>query len=311
MKPPRGGAATRGDAQPRCATENAPPSACLCSEAEPSRYVSLGKFPDRSGKVGEVEVLRCTHCGHGVSRPPIPDVGFLYENRESQDYQPDSKGLARAIKEIAFRSFAKKLARQIGVPDGRILDYGCGSGQFTRLLGDVARGSEVIGADMHADGPPELGERAYRSFSELSGLEGSFDVVVAMHVLEHDDDVIGLLAKIAGYARPGGRIVIEVPNIDCVWTDWFKSYWDAWYLPYHRHHFTRGSLVNLVRRSGLAIESVRGVTVPTMGRSFANIFGRKNTLFWLLLGMLAHPLQLAAEVLTRRRTAIRVIAAKR
>lgn len=283
---------------------------CFGDNTEACEFVSLGKFFDRSGKVGQVEVLRCTRCGHGVSTPPLPDVGFLYEDRESQDYQPDAKGISRAIKDVAFRSQARKILRQVGGIKGRVLDFGCGSGQFTRILGDVAHGSEIVGADMHPDCPCELTGRSYLSFSELSARRGSFDVVMAMHVLEHDDDAAGLLATIVGYARPGGTIVIEVPNIDCAWSKWFGRYWDAWYLPYHRQHFTRGSLIRLMQRAGLEIESVHGVAVPTMGRTFANIFGESNNLFWLLLGIISHPIQLVGEALTRRPSAIRVIATK-
>ena len=283
---------------------------CLCNDSEPLEFVSLGKFVDQSGKVEDVEVLRCTNCGHGISMPPLPDVGFLYENRESQDYQPDATGLSRAIKEVAFRSQAKKLLRQIGAANGRILDYGCGSGQFTRVLAHIAQGVEVVGADMHPDRPRELGDVAYFAPSELSRHKGSFDAVIALHVLEHDDDAGGLLATIAGYCRPGGKLVIEVPNIDCVWNRLFGKYWDAWYLPYHRQHFTKVSLLKLMRRHGLRVESTHDVTVPTMGRTFANIFGARNNLIWLLLGMAAHPVQRLGEALTRNSTAIRVIATR-
>ena len=131
-----------------------------------------------------------------------------------------------------------------------------------------------------------------------------------MHVLEHDDDAAGLLATIAGYACQGGTVIIEVPNVDCVWSKWFGKFWDAWYLPYHRQHFTRGSLIKLMQRTGLEIQSVHGVSVPTMGRTFANMFGRPNNLFWLLLGIIGHPIQLMGEALTRRPSAIRVIATK-
>lgn len=285
--------------------------ACLGDDSGTCQYVSLGKFLDRSGKFGHSEVVRCMRCGHGVSMPPLPDVAFLYQNRESQDFQPDAKGLSHAIKDIAFRSQARKLLRQLGGADGRILDFGCGSGQFTRVLGEMVGGaSEVIGADMHAEPPVELGERSYLDPSELNSCRESFDIVMALHVLEHDDDAAGLLTTISGYARQGGKVVIEVPNIDCVWATAFGKFWDAWYLPYHRHHFTRGSLVRLMQRNGLKVESVHGVTVPTMGRSFANIFGGTNNLFWLLLGILAHPLQVLGEVLARNPTAIRVIATK-
>jgi SAM-dependent methyltransferase len=283
---------------------------CLVDDSKTCELVSLGEFIDRSGKVGRVEVVRCSKCGHGVSLPPLPDVAFLYENRESQDYQPDAKGLSHAIKDIAFRFQARRLLRHIGSGKGRILDFGCGSGQFTRVLGEVARNAEVIGADMHPNPPAELVRGQYVGPSKLSTLQGCCDSVLAMHVLEHDDDAAGLLATITGYARPGGKVVIEVPNVDCLWNDWFGRYWDAWYLPYHRQHFTRGSLVKLMQRSGLRINAVHDISVPTMGRSFANIFGRTNNLFWLLLGVATYPVQLFGEAVTGRPTAIRVVATK-
>lgn len=273
-------------------------------------FVSAGELNDKSGKVGSVEVVLCSHCGHGISLPPLTDIAFLYENRASQDYQPDTKGLARSIKQVAFRLQAKALLKQLGITPRSILDFGCGSGQFTRVLGDVARGTEVVGADFHPQCPPELQGRPYLSSSKLSESAGSYDVVLAMHVLEHDDDVVGLLDQIVSNARLGGKVVIEVPNVDCVWRKPFGRHWDAWYLPYHRHHFTRQSLLALLQRSTLRVDNIYDVTVPTMGRSFANIAGQKNGLAWLLLGVLAHPLQWMGEVLTRRPTALRVLTTK-
>jgi hypothetical protein len=87
--------------------------------------------------------------------------------------------------------------------------------------------------------------------------------------------------------------------------------WDAWYVPYHRNHFSRRSLVSLLDSSGLDVLFVHGVTVPTMGRTMANMFGRRNNLFWLLIGIALHPLQLIGETLSGQPTALRVIARKR
>ena len=283
---------------------------CFADDSKACEFVSLGEFLDASGKVGRVEVIRCTRCGHGVSMPPLPDVAFLYDDRDSQDFQPNATGVARTIKNIAFRLQAKRLWHQIGGCHGRVLDFGCGSGQFTRILGEVASPAQVIGADMHATPPGELTTDAYLSPRDLRDKSGAFDVVLAMHVLEHDGDAARLLTTMTGYVRPGGKVVIEVPNIDCVWARWFGKYWDPWYLPYHRQHFNRGSLLKMMQRSGLEIESVHRETVPSMGRTFANIAGTSKNVFWLLLGILAHPIQLAGEALTGRPSAIRVIATK-
>jgi len=263
---------------------------------------------DRSGLVGKVAVARCRHCGVGVSCPALADVAFLYSDRSSQDFQQTDGRLARLIKSVAFRRQARALMRQIGGARGRIIDFGCGSGLFTRCLADTQPGTQVIGADFHEQPPRDLGEVAYRPFRRLDELAGSADLVLAFHVLEHDDDSKAMLQRIARLAKPGGRIVLEVPNIDCVWARIFGRYWDAWYLPYHRVHFSRASLRGVVESLGLKVEIEARATVPTMGRTTANLLGRTNSLLFIMIGAALHPLQWLGERLTRHPSALRIVA---
>jgi SAM-dependent methyltransferase len=287
-----------------------PPSQCAAEVDSACDLISLGRFTDRSGKIGVVGVMQCRRCHHAVSVPAITDVRFLYENRQSQDFQPDSKGLAHLIKDIAFKSQARKLLRQIEVFPTKLLDFGCGSGQFTRVVGELLSPTNVTGSDFFSDPPAELVGRPYVPISGLSALEESFDVVTAMHVLEHDDNVTNLLARISKLVIPGGRLVVEVPNVDCLWAKLFGRHWDAWYLPYHRTHFSRNSIIRLLESCGLEVISVHGATVPTMGRTIANMFRSRNNIFWLLCGIILHPVQWLGEKMTARPTSIRVIARK-
>ena len=192
---------------------------------------SMGTFRDLSGKVGRVEVLRCETCGLGISYPLLEDVRFLYEGRLSQDFQQTPSRVAHFIKRIAFRRQARDLLQDADFAPRRVLDFGCGSGLFTRVLGDLLPGTEVVGTDFESDPPPDLLDRPYRPMAALAEARGEFDLVIALHVLEHDDDALGLLARIATSLGPGGVLVLEVPNIDCVWTDVLGKAWDAWYLP--------------------------------------------------------------------------------
>lgn len=273
-------------------------------------FNSLGAYEDLSGKVGHIEVLQCRDCGIGITMPPIPDVSFLYEGRESQDFQQNSSGVAHAIKRIAFRRQAQTLLRQIGFRPSRTLDFGCGSGLFTRCLGDCLAGELVTGSDFDAAPPPDLAGRSYLSAANLDAHKGSFDVVLAMHVLEHADDAAALLHLIASMARPGGTIVIEVPNVQCVWTLIFKKAWDAWYVPFHRSHFSRLALRNLVETEGFTVLAEIDSCVPTIGRSLSNLFGGDKGLAWLLVGIAAHPIQWVVEKMSRRPSALRIIIRK-
>lgn len=274
-------------------------------------FVSLGPFADRSGKVGEVEVLQCCHCKLAVTLPPLPDVAFLYDGRESQDFQPNTTGLAHAIKDMAFKRQARALLAQVPDTPSRVLDFGCGSGQFTRCLGELLPGAEVVGSDFHSEPPVALAGRPYRAIGDLGELADSFDLVTAFHVLEHDDDAAGLLARIVAMARPGGTVVLEVPNVECVWGRVLGPAWDAWYVPFHRTHFSRASLERLVAAGGLETLAVHQAVVPSMGRSLANMAGMGNSLPFLLAGIALHPVQLAGEKLTGQPSAWRVIARRK
>lgn len=281
---------------------------CAARPGHPCDFSSIGRFRDGSGKVGEIEVLRCRLCGHGVTMPPLKHVAFLYAGRESQDYQPDARGLSGAIKDVAFRKQARSLLSDLPAIPSSVLDFGCGSGQFTRILSELLTGVPVMGTDFHDAPPAGLGAVPYKSMDELRGDQSTYDLVIAMHVLEHDDDPDGLLSRMMEFMRPGGTIVIEVPHVDCIWNRLLGKRWDAWYVPYHRTHFTRASLRHRLASKGLKILAMRNITVPTMGRTAANFFGRKNNLFWLLVGIALHPVQWLGEKLSGEPTAIRVIA---
>lgn len=283
-------------------------SDCAAHPGQACHFASIGEFPDVSGKVGKVEVLRCKECGHGVTIPQLSDVAFLYAGRESQDYQPEAKGLAAAIKNLAFRVQASKLLRQLPNAPRSVLDFGCGSGQFTRVLGELLPCARVVGSDFHETPPAGLEGRPYKPMDELGSEAGLFDLVMAMHVLEHDDDTEALLKRILAMVRPSGTVVIEVPHVDCVWNSLLGKKWDAWYVPYHRTHFTRASLRHRLEANGLEVLAMHDITVPTMGRTAANIFGKKNNLLWLLCGIALHPIQWLGEKVSGRPSAIRVIA---
>lgn len=97
----------------------------------------------------------------------------------------------------------------------RIADLGCGGGLLSEPL--AALGAEVVGID---PAPENVG--AARRHAELMGLKidyrpltveamarsgETFDVVLAMEVLEHVADVKGFLTAAATLVRPGGLFV--------------------------------------------------------------------------------------------------------
>ena len=103
------------------------------------------------------------------------------------------------------------------VPLGsRVLDFGCGSGGLTA---EIAREYDVVGVDFSA---PALEVARRRGLSvhlmqSSDALPTGFDAVCAFDVIEHIDDDVGELRRLAAAVRPGGVVMGTVPAYRMLW----------------------------------------------------------------------------------------------
>lgn len=99
---------------------------------------------------------------------------------------------------------------------GRILEAGCGLGQYVILLRE--RGRDVVGADWSVDALARCRAAApgtpvaVMDLARLAMPSGAFDAYVSLGVVEHDPaGPAAILAEAARVLRPGGRILVSVP----------------------------------------------------------------------------------------------------
>jgi methionine biosynthesis protein MetW len=99
----------------------------------------------------------------------------------------------------------------------RCLDLGCGAGAFGPLLARKFR--HVAGVDVAIPllrAAVTRSERPVAADADDGALpfrDGSFDAAVCCDVIEHVFDPVLFVARIARVLRPGGTIVVSVPNI--------------------------------------------------------------------------------------------------
>ena len=121
----------------------------------------------------------------------------------------------------------------------RVLDVGCGLGMYTSAFTRYT--SHVFGVEVEADRARDAHGRArgvVRSVGEtLPFADASFDVVFSHEVLEHVTDDRLCAREIVRVTRPGGRIVIFVPN-RLYFFETHGVYWRGVY------HFGNKPLVN-------------------------------------------------------------------
>lgn len=97
-------------------------------------------------------------------------------------------------------------------PATRVLDVGCGSGEFlahTAGLGAVPAGIDPAPGmvDLARARLPDADVRI-GSFGHLPWLDGSFDVVTAFNALQFAGDTLDALAECVRVARPGGHVAV-------------------------------------------------------------------------------------------------------
>lgn len=163
------------------------------------------------------------------------------------------------------------LARTGPVPDVRrfapgpsfsLLDVGCGSGQ---LLSDAQSvGIEVQGLELSEHGAAAARARGVPCVcGELKrGIfpENSFDVVRLAHVLEHVPSPLETVRAIREILRPGGALVVMVPNKASLGAALFGPDWYPIQAPAHLWHFSADSLAALLHRAGFVVESSECLT---------------------------------------------------
>jgi SAM-dependent methyltransferase len=115
----------------------------------------------------------------------------------------------------------------MAAPDTRdVLDVGCSVGSIEMLFHlehpECARGASIEGVDISPEAIararglnlPNCTFQAYDG-TTLPFADGSFDLAIAIEVIEHVADKPGLIAQIFRVLRPGGRVFLTTPNPQC------------------------------------------------------------------------------------------------
>jgi SAM-dependent methyltransferase len=194
-------------------------------------------------------LLRCERCGTAVTTgpPPPPDV---HESGAYGSRRPRLAGLAGPL----LRAFDRRRLALLRTPaPARLLDAGAGRGRFVasaRAAGYEASGIEPSRRGVEA-AAADYGVELRREAIERVALEpGSLDGVTVWHVLEHLDDPAAGLARIAGWLRPGGVVLVGVPNLASVQARLGGERWYHLDVPRHRVHFTPAGVDAVLRGAG-------------------------------------------------------------
>lgn len=155
-------------------------------------------------------IVKCVGCGllYVNPQPTDTELAELYATHDQGDQwrvheQHFNRAVGRDIKR--FRC------------SGSVLDVGCGSGNFLRVMRD--EGFAVMGVERSESGwSYATGTHGLNVFHGAieefirSRRESSFEVITLLNVLEHLKQPRKMLLSLAGISRPGGLLVVVVPD---------------------------------------------------------------------------------------------------
>lgn len=175
-------------------------------------------------------LVRCAACGTARS-DPLPDDATLADYyRRYFDYRWYADHYAAKLRDARLRAaeYAPRL------PGRRVLDFGGGLGYLSAALRELGFDSLTYDPYANTDDPGT-----------------GWDAVIGLHMLEHGNDPGAVLERMKARLRPGGLLLLAVPNFDAAGYRRFGMAW-VWAQPpiVHVFHFTESGLRRLLEKHG-------------------------------------------------------------
>jgi SAM-dependent methyltransferase len=229
----------------------------ICNTPLPPATISS---PDRGNATpGRFEVAICAQCGAGVTLPIVgPDElaafypsGYGPHNQLDQPLVALISRVIRASQGFLARRSAPLTALR-GRGPGRGLDVGAGRGDMAAMLAE--HGWQMSAVE---PSPEAVATMRARGIDALEGVlatvaldPGAYDFALFQHSLEHTLDPVADLRIVHAALRPGGLVLVSVPNFGSWQRRRFRGSWFQLDLPRHRVHFSAPTLERALRTAG-------------------------------------------------------------
>ena len=241
---------------PRVASDDRVDRCRLCGSTEIRPFLTAPDNGHLRRPDVQLSVWTCRACDICFLNPfPPPELGAQYF---AESYAAPAKslyyddGFKERVSQIRVEALMKLLP-----PGRRLLDVGCGKGQFVAIArrnGLDAWGVELDQGAVATARKAGLGTVLHGSLDHPE-LPAAFDVITLWDVIEHLQSPATVLREAFDRLVPGGLIAIRTANIRSVTFAKNPLKWWAFGID-HRFYFSPQSLSALLTRTGFAVRDV-------------------------------------------------------
>lgn len=281
-----------------------------CNLCDSDNYKIILEVKDyRCQTTDEVfNLVMCKNCGL-IYLNPMPAVEDLKNYYPEEYYDVNSCYLLKFVNNffgsLKIRNVLKYKNK------GRLLDIGCGGGDFICRMKN--EGFDIYGIDTSRKAcnitKEKLGvENSQRIFNgELEACnfpDNYFDVITLWHVLEHLYEPKKTLEEIHRILKKDGIVIIEVPNIESLIFKVFKKYFFHLEIPRHLYFYSKKTvkkMLNKTRFEGNKIGYSSSAFLFSSFHSFCNLMNTykiKLPLYQILF-IISLPLLIVLTILSR------------
>jgi SAM-dependent methyltransferase len=167
---------------------------------------------------------------------------------------------------------------QAGKSNQRILDIPAGNGLLSRRL--RAAGHDAVCADING----AAADYVYADLSRpLPFLDGEFDTVLCLEGVEHVMDSTALIRELCRVTKPGGRVIVSMPNIQNAFSRFNFLCTGCFYQfpPWMSRHLKEGEMIDRGHIAPLSYMQLRYI-FQHFGAQFTGLSGDKWKKKWLI-----------------------------
>lgn len=230
-----------------------------------------------------VDFVCCMDCGL-VQQHPVPQDTRPFYPTDYPMHTPRGD-LIRLARQVLIHGVYYRPKQEDA--SATLLDFGCGDGEFLASIKD--RVGRRIGLEdapgQAASVAARLGIETVHCLDPSTVQDESVDILTAHFVLEHLTDLRGTFASWRRVVRPGGRLHIAVPNLDCFEARLFGRRWHGLDPPRHISFPAGSNLTRLAATAGFEVVRHRNAVFPnTWSASLvATMTGRHRNLLFLAM----------------------------
>ncbi|WP_035668956.1 bifunctional 2-polyprenyl-6-hydroxyphenol methylase/3-demethylubiquinol 3-O-methyltransferase UbiG [Flavobacterium sp. 83] len=191
-------------------------------------------------------------------QPSLENLGKYYESVDYISHTDSKRSLFEKayhfVKSIALKN-KLNLINSLQPSKGSILDIGAGTGDFLSVAKE--NGWHAIGVEPSDKAKAIAKQKGVSFVGETSELEShSFDIISMWHVLEHVPDLDEQLKELKRLLKPGGTLIIAVPNFKSFDAKYYGKFWAAYDVPIHFWHFSKKAIKMLFEKKEMKLVKV-------------------------------------------------------